>query len=130
MPYCASQPVRSWRRVSFSAATYSACDWPCVRSSPNQSGLSRRNVRTSTACAAARRGGELVHDLAQRDAALVALHDLSGPVHDGRPPDPLPRHTGTCTHRAAAGPTVEADLSHGYRVERGVAVRDGLAHQG
>ncbi len=31
MPYSASQPVSSGRRVSFSAATYSACDCRTMR---------------------------------------------------------------------------------------------------
>lgn len=44
MPTYASQPVSCWRRVSFSAATYSACSWPSVRSSPNQPGISATNV--------------------------------------------------------------------------------------
>jgi hypothetical protein len=38
-------------------------------------------------------GGQPVHDLPQRDLEWgVLLHDLSRPVHYGRPPHPLTRH--------------------------------------
>jgi hypothetical protein len=51
---------------------------------------SRRYI--GAACGKRALGDQAVHHLAQRDAALVALHDLPGPVHHGWPPDPFRRH--------------------------------------
>lgn len=118
IPAYASQPVSCWRRVSFSAATYSACSWPrcgpagTSRASPPRTGRARPGGRdvdlpdrvdqveepALPACLrqlcgqppAHRRGmrqralgDQAVHHLAQRDAALVALHDLPGPDQHG-----------------------------------------------
>ncbi|MFE1408925.1 competence protein CoiA family protein [Streptomyces sp. NPDC058770] len=85
-------------------------------------GGGRTDAGTSTGCAAAsprRRAGT---DLAQRDAAFVALHDLPGPVHDGRPSDPFTCHTGTCTRSRPEGPQARAGVQP-YGVVAGRAVR-------